>query len=415
MKFYVNVARIILDLVLFYASEAVGTTGNSLLTFNSEVDEGSHFNGRYRFVSPRTSKYFITFSGAASNRNSLTLSPTNVQPPLQLIKNSDNNRFNTFSSRDGIVAVNALNEVSLDTSSYASIFQSTSRPDLTSFGMFDIDQLMSDPDYFFIARSSPFSGSTYINFPEIHTSATQLNSNSRYICDREGPMFIFASVGVPPSSRVQVTISHSNPSGIGTRFYLSMDDTDHDGNDMASRSVMVYCRLGDVISVITNSLQMVIFSDPSIQISLGGFHYTPRYVVEPVAWAGYMRFSTDVSVNQQLLEFQDVLVNTSTSLFDNENVNIPVSGYYLVHFSVGMKAGQSVDVGLFVDGGRRLSSIYSQAADHNGVITLSRSVIVTLNQGDLLSVRTNTDVFSQPDQYQTSFMGMLLYPSNLSQ
>ena len=55
-------------------------------------------------------------------------------------------------------------------------------------------------------------------------------------------------------------------------------------------------------------------------------------------------------------------------------------------------------------------NILRTSTNHNGVDPLSRSGIVYMNTGDVLTVRAarGTGIFSD-DEYATSFMGMLLY------
>ena len=397
-------------MALFFASGLSSLGTNNVVNFDAELDNGGDFNS-YRFIAPNAAHYFITLSGGVDNRKPMTITPTNVSPGIQLKRNSDNSGFSTFQSRDGIVEVTAGAEVTFVVSPSDSIY-SASHTDLLSAGMFDIDTVMTNGNYFFYGRTTPAPNANafdYLLFSDRYIDTTQAaTALDRHTCTRNGPMYIFATAAVSTNARAHLLIRHDDGLGNTEDFYLTYDDTHHNGNDMVSRAILVNCQIGDVIAVMYRT-SGAIFSDAAIGTALGGFYYNPRYV-NSVAWAGYRNSDLTIVNTHEVVSFQDILVNTPSGVFNAERVNIPIPGTYLVHFSVGMKARERVDVGLYVGGTRLIASIFSQAEDHNGGITLSRTIMVRLNQGEQLSIHSNANLFSQPQQYETSFTGMLLMP-----
>ena len=373
------------------------------------VDYGNDFNGA-QFISPRTGKYFMTMSGSAAAQHGVVLTPSNVSPALSLVRESTNSVSDVFLSRDAIVSVNAIDQVGLTVSSLSDLYRSIAS--LTSIGMFNIEDVLVNPDYFFVGNPSPISTNNFMTFSNIYSNSPQF-TNNRYTCNRNGPMFLFVSAGISANTGQTVVITQSRNGSARKSFYLSLLDTVHNGNDMVSRSVLIDCAVGDELLLdFPGGGTKHVFSDSSIRTTFGGFHYQPRYG-NPVTWALYRTIDhTGVGTNHVI--FSEVILNTN-DMYSNGETVISVSGYYLIHFSTGSRAGDNVDAEIFNShptSSYSIARIYSQGSNHNSDIVLARTVIVYLQSGSRLTMRSTSSIFSFRQQLETSFMGMLLMPQS---
>ena len=385
--------------------------GSAVLNFADQdgIDYGNNFDGT-RFLAPRTGKYFLAMSGSASGQSGLVLTPSNVSPAVGLVRESDNSASNVFLSRDAIVLVQANNEVTVSASSFNDL--SSADPLLNSIAMFNIDDVLMNPDYFFAGSTNTVSGSGYVQFTNTFSSSVRW-SNNRYMCDHDGPVFVFASVGVAASEGISVVISRDTGNGVTENFYVIYEDTHHNGNDMASRAALINCRTGNELALVFHGASNA-YSDSAIRTSFGGFNYIPKYG-NPVAWALYRRAPFNLNSNTfDVVLFDEVHYVTNDMYVNTGEVIISVSGYYLIHISVGLKPREGVNVVLYNNNpilDHSIASISSPGAQHNDYTVLSRSIITRVQAGSRLVIRSYSDLYSFRDQYETSFSGMLLMPN----
>ena len=107
------------------------------------------------------------------------------------------------------------------------------------------------------------------------------------------------------------------------------------------------------------------------------------------------------------LVYNRILVNEGNAWNpDTNTVTIPYTGYYLIHYGVGVPAGTYVQH-LLYSSGTTVTILYSRDV-HNGVDTLSKTVIRRFVAGSVLKIRTYHNTFSN-SHIQTTFMGLLLY------
>ena len=108
------------------------------------------------------------------------------------------------------------------------------------------------------------------------------------------------------------------------------------------------------------------------------------------------------------LTYDRVLVNEGNAFNpDTSKVVIPYTGYYLVHFGGGVAAGTRAWHALYSDG-TLLTLLYRGSRVHNGIDTISKTVVRRFAGGTVVKVRSWYDTFSN-SHMQTTFMGMLLY------
>ena len=354
-------------------------------------------------------------SAPSASRRAVQLSPTNVEPAVRLSVDSDNNAFSTFHSRDAIVRIPLNNFVSLElTNGRVHGGGTTNTPDLTSMGIFDIDELIRNPGYFFVGRETSLTGNGNVAFPDVHTDDPEWRGTA-YQCNRDTLMYVFLSVGARSGTNVEVEITHEFQTGGRVGYKLMQLDTQHNGHEMVSRSILVDCKNGDTIYVYSQQGEQI-FSDSSIRTAFGGFHYDPIHG-QIVAWAAYrttnmLRTNTNgyslISFNQNEA---DIPVNQPATGFVDSEFRATIDGVYMVHFSAGLTPASILDVGLFIGGTEKIASLYHATTDHNQKSVIARTVMVRLNAGQRLSIRASgaTTLTSSPESKEIAFLGMLLY------
>ena len=124
-----------------------------------------------------------------------------------------------------------------------------------------------------------------------------------------------------------------------------------------------------------------------------------------VAWS-VARTSNSGSMNPVV--YNRILVNEGNAWNpDTNTVTIPYTGYYLIHYGAGVPAGTYVQHDLY-SSGTRVTILYRGSGVHNGVDTLSKTLIRRFVAGNVLKIRTYSNTFSN-SMMQTTFAGLLLY------
>ena len=108
------------------------------------------------------------------------------------------------------------------------------------------------------------------------------------------------------------------------------------------------------------------------------------------------------------LVYNRILVNEGNAWKPHNNtVVIPYTGYYLVHYGGGVPAGTFVRLQLYSDT-TKVTLLYRDSRVHNGVDTMSKSIVRRFTAGNKLNIETWWNTFSDSNM-QTTFMGLLLY------
>ena len=124
-----------------------------------------------------------------------------------------------------------------------------------------------------------------------------------------------------------------------------------------------------------------------------------------VAWC-VARTSNSTSMDP--LVYNRILVNEGNAWNpDTNTVTIPYTGYYLIHYGGGAPARTRVQHYLY-SSEMTVTNLLRWSHAHNGVDTLSKTIIRKFAAGRVLKIKTDFDTFSNC-QMQTIFMGLLLY------
>ena len=108
------------------------------------------------------------------------------------------------------------------------------------------------------------------------------------------------------------------------------------------------------------------------------------------------------------LVYNRILVNEGNAWNpDTNTVVIPYTGYYLVHYGGGVGAGTQLWLQLYSDT-TKVTLLYRESTVHNGVDTMSKSIVRRFTAGNKLKIKTRSNTFSDSNM-QTTFMGLLLY------
>ena len=409
--------------VAFWVSTGKSQLSTTRVNFNNEqIDIGDHVSlSSDIFTSPATRRYFLALSAADEARQPLEMSSVSTNPIINLKIESTNNRFTTYHSREGIVSVDEDAQVSVLLSE-GRLYSGNigGRNDLTSWVMFDLDDAMLRPEYFYIGRTSPSDVRGGILLFDTTYTGSRLLDASRYTCNKNGPMYFMLSIGVDVDDQVRVEITHDFIAGGREQYQLSSEDRMRNGQDLISRSILINCATDDEVHVYVYTGDGV-YSDSAIRTSFGGFSYDPRHG-DPVAWAAYRMFDwrSSATTGYSRISFLPESVNGGLETilavdqpagsFRNSIFTAPVTGIYLVHFSVGLRASSTVDVALY-RGNDKIASLYYLDSDHDGNGLVSRTVLVEVFTGQTLDLRgaVETVVISDGNGKHTAFMGMLLY------
>ena len=123
-----------------------------------------------------------------------------------------------------------------------------------------------------------------------------------------------------------------------------------------------------------------------------------------VAWC-VARTSNSTSMNP--LVYDRMLVNEGHAWNPSTNtLLIPYTGYYLIHYGMGVPAGTLVYQYLY-SSSNIVTVLYRYSSVHNGVDTISKTLIRRFIAGSVLKITSHGNTFSS--QMQTTFAGLLLY------
>ena len=113
--------------------------------------------------------------------------------------------------------------------------------------------------------------------------------------------------------------------------------------------------------------------------------------------------------DQLLVDFDEITVNLYDAFNqDSNSFSCPIAGDYFFSMSAGAMAKNPVGL-ILRKNGKRFVSLVRESVVHNDVDTLSRSVIISLNQGDVIDLVVDSYTSAYSDQrFQTSLTGFML-------
>jgi hypothetical protein len=129
---------------------------------------------------------------------------------------------------------------------------------------------------------------------------------------------------------------------------------------------------------------------------------------DPVAFS--VARDTDTSGSANPLPFNIDIQNDKQ--YFNKATNkfmAPSSGTYYFSFSVGVMAGRGVDLILYKNN-QAFVNIYRTSTSHNGVDTMSRSILMSLTRGDFVYLVNNNKPIRSSSSLETSFSGFKYQP-----
>ena len=286
--------------------------------------------------------------------------------------------------------------------------------DQVTLSMFKIND-MSRPLVFFTAiRTSSIAkqtADTDVPFTS-YLYAGPLPSNRGYTCGEDGVYYFTFGAGLESGRKLSIWLRYGN-----TNYQLVRQHTTHNNVDSMSRSAMISCSRNSVVRLIIQGNVDDVYGSTQTPITWTAMHYNPGHG-EKIAWS--VSKSSEVSSvdSNAAISFSRVDVNEGDGFKSNMNAFVaPKGGYYWVSFSAGAKAGQQLRINLtrklarngitqvFVD-------LLRESTTHDNVDTLSRSMLVSLEENDhlYLAAVNGTSFYSDTNNIM-SFMGFLVAPN----
>ena len=191
-------------------------------------------------------------------------------------------------------------------------------------------------------------------------------SNSFFTAPTSGAYFFTMSAGIIEGRRTDFLLESSYPyvQTVG----IVRDANNHNGDDIASRDVIMYLNPNDDFYVLSQG--GLASSSNGLETSFGGFS------LHDILRNPYTAFSvareTDYSLFGSPIIFNVENVNEGRFFNLNDGTfTVPVTGLYFFSFSVGVRANEAVSVQLSVDGVVR-AEILRAHSNYAGIDTISR-------------------------------------------
>ena len=127
-----------------------------------------------------------------------------------------------------------------------------------------------------------------------------------------------------------------------------------------------------------------------------------------VAWSVARTTSSGTPLDP--LAYDQVLVNSGNMWHSSNNsAVIPITGFYFIHIGEGVPTNTRVHLTLHENNNSATSlGLLQPSTNHNGIDTTSRSAILHMSSGDVVTINGRTRVYSDSG-LQTIFIGFLLY------
>ncbi|ELT93000.1 hypothetical protein CAPTEDRAFT_98879 [Capitella teleta] len=271
--------------------------------------------------------------------------------------------------------------------------------------------MFTDVQAFYAAREESF----YEQGARIPMSRVYMDIGENYdetemefTAPETGVYYFFFGAGQETGTPNRVALRTWENSVEATVAELWVHSSSHNGVDMAARGTVVELDAGQQIWV--TAMEDPLYSDTDHnQIFFGGFAYKPAHG-PAVAFAAHRTSPWQGGPVLDPVPFQEIAVNVGDA-FDaaSNTVVIPTSGYYYIELSIGSMPFKAIDVEMLANG-ERIVHVNVASTSHSQVTTTGRSVVVHLNQSDVLRLSAGgvTGIFSDRDK-QTTWMGFLLY------
>ena len=279
----------------------------------------------------------------------------------------------------------------------------------TSFSVFRLTGLMKTEIFFSVSRLSTWDKrSEILEFPlfEVNTGGAYNQSNHYFRVPKTG--IYFFSLIMCPMPRLTVDSEiRKNISVLGT---LERYSNSHTSTDRISRSGLYHLTKNDLVFVgVTKTSRSC--SGWGRDTSFSGFLYEPVHNIQR-AWSVSINTSWYGKLFLSPVPFNEVLVNVPSYTWDKvrHHYRVVSAGIYYVTLTAGAQPGLPVYLSIMVNGERR-ASLSRRSTSHNGVDMLSRSIIMHLKAGQLVTIGAEgATAFYSTRERQTSFSGFLLFP-----
>ena len=220
--------------------------------------------------------------------------------------------------------------------------------------------------------------------------------------------FVSLSAGARTGSEVDYVLQANNEPFVNIR----RASTSHNDPDMSGRDIIVSLNQFQTLHVASRG-SAGLYSDNGLQSSISVFDL------------GDVMFDVEafsVGRNQLLIghaepfPFNLELVNVGNNYnMLTNNFQAPFDGEYWLSFSTGVYQGEPAEMTLHINGAPYVHLIYNSTT-HNGTDTVGRSILVELDQGDLVHLVNGDRKTSVSDALlQTSFSGFEYFPEHANE
>ena len=265
-----------------------------------------------------------------------------------------------------------------------------------------------DAAVFASRTSSMSSASNPVPMTSIITNYRNLWNTSTHIFTLsalDGLFWVGLIVGAESRTQVDYRLQHTGSPVAG----ITRTSTAHSSPDTLSRELPTYLSAGNTLHVSSGyrlhsdgdrqtGITIFCLSDSMMRDNLVVFH-----VARDETFAGY---ANPVPFNVELYN-EGLGYDTASHRFI-----APSDGIYYFSFSVGLISGETADFILYKNTDP-VVNLYRAATTHNGFDTMSRSILLPLEEDDeIYLVNSNGKVAWSSQLYETSFSGFKYEPKN---
>ncbi len=388
----------ILELLTFVWREG-STAAMSPFTYqlpSGAINYGNYLIGGSTLRVPWTGIFYFSYSvGVPGNTQvdySLETPAARRINRIGLVRRHTSSTGIDTMSRDALIPLTAQDQVTMISTKAT---YSTSQGKYTSFTAFDITSIMqTGTHYFMVSKTSGSTSSGKIAFDKTISSSRNSgwdNNTSVYVCPNDG-IYVF-SLSVLLTGRMA---AHVDLIGPMNTYELRRTHNNHAGEDTLSRTVLCTCVTGQSVEVRVQA--GTVFGNTGYSTSFMGFWYNPDSTrTASRAWflSRFTQRDASTSNNDSPLTYSRNLIALNMGnirQFGIEKIICPADGTYFVHITVETKPNIPVDVYVRRRRGNGLQTLFagikrSSAWHTGGADTLSRSMLIGCNQGDILDVQ----------------------------
>ena len=368
---------------------------------------GEFDSSTYQFIAKTTGYFYLGMSTGIKSAQTVSVSLRGAFPQVTLLRQYTR-PFTTavkeMISRDTTAYINQGEIVNLRSNNQG--VSSAFPQSQCALYIYELDDVAEMSSLFHVSSSVRQSTLGVINFNQIQMSPTSTAfdiGTQSFTCKSTGTYVFHISSGLVASVGLRLYLK-----GTARNYALARESTNHNGVDIISRTVIAQCNAG---SRVTLELQAgETYSDSTdFELSLIGYRYAPKAAAD-TAFAGYRSMSWQGAAGATLA-FDTV---GRSDNFDGTRFFVSIAGYYYVYYGAIIPQNQYAQLSLVRTRQSiliELAAVTSDTTANNGYDTIGRGVVVQLEAGDTLHIRTQNAVslYADPLGYQISFVGMMLY------